>query len=196
MDSAEESYPLVADEDKSIGKQCIPMPCGVCKSHVHRACLEKLISQSCGPSPSKREVAILARPDHSLTVCAQCTVCQHVFEYRADTGTHTFKRIAAVERLTRQAERTPTMVMPASVAFVYSIGCALSYLDVVTREQMVGFFKRLGNALANVSERQIANVIMYCCVPSCLVGVLLWAIGGLLFLMYVCYMLLNVMGYI
>jgi len=139
----------------------------------------------------------MTRPDDTLTVCAQCTICKGVYEYRTKTATRAFASAAATE--IQDAERTgdiSTSVMSITVALVHSVGYAMSFLNATTRQQLLEFLGRVGNVLADMNETRINNILCYVCLPSCMAGSIIWVIAAFLFFLNTCFMLLNTTGYI
>ena len=193
-----------AEETQHVDKQLFRMPCGTCKSWVHRHCLEKLLQQSYGPTPAaQREITIMTRPDSTLTVCTQCSVCQSVFEYRTQKATPEFKRVTGMERLARKSRQITTVVMPTSMALVYTLGYLLSHLRVVTRDQLVDFAEKLaefavkfGRTLGALEESCIRKWMSWVFVPALLVGTVLWTLAGGMFFLNTSHMFLAVLGVI
>lgn len=154
----------------------LPSPCGICKSYVHRHCLEECIKQTF--SNSSQSISVLKRPDDTYAVCTLCTVCQNMYEYRSNQATKQCATIVEGEfkKSAHYQENSGYQIFVLMMQMAYMV---LSRLQPSTQEKLILFVGRIVHAVETLDVLTIQNYI-YTIIRTFSVGMYVWSGTGVI----------------
>ena len=164
------------DTKTPLPSDLIPFPCGVCKSYVHRHCLERCIIHTFENAESS--IAVMKRPDKSHTVCSLCKVCQCVYEYRSDQATEQCANVISEEFKKNEHPRVCEHWTYHILVFIMQKSYdAILHLEPSTQQKLIQFVRRTANAVETLDTLTIQNYI-YKIISAFSTGMCVWSGTG------------------